>query len=567
MNPEVRDQPTPGDRPPNPAERFAIGLEYVVAAGLTLAVIAIHIRYFLNAGGLWRDEVTSVNLANTNPLSLALANLHNDSFPGLWLLVVRFYQRIFNNSDRSMRTFGLLVGLSLVAVLWRNARRFGGRTPTVSLALLGFTSAVTCYGDSIRAYGLGMLLGLLVAGLIWNFARKQTLISFVAALIPALLCVHTLYFNCVLVLAACCGVIALTIPARNWKCSAWVLILGLICATSMLIYLPTIAHTRELTIFQRSDTLARLIFAALTTLEFLPDGNVNPGFSSFWWCLIVATIIYLVPVRQFFRGFKELPRERREVIVFSSVFLVVGTFAYLAFLKILSYPPQPWYYLAAIAIVASSMDGFMGAAKSPTIRIVLTLGVLIFAGNAAEPVWINVAVRRTNVDLIAAQLEQSAAKDDLIVFAPWNRGITFLRYYHGPAQVVGIPPVSSLAFQQYSLVMKFVAEQSQMQPLIERANEILHAGHRVWVVGDDDFPSYPPEPIRFQSSAGPLSGWVLGYYQFTWRDEVFYALRHNSQSVRVVSVSSDRPVNSYETAFLSEVEGWKDHPAPATRPQ
>jgi len=54
----------------------------------------LHIRYFLFAGGLWRDEITSLNIANIKSLSEALANLYNDSFPAGWLLTLRFWQKL-----------------------------------------------------------------------------------------------------------------------------------------------------------------------------------------------------------------------------------------------------------------------------------------------------------------------------------------------------------------------------------------------------------------------------------------------------------------------------------------
>src|ERR1700689_2260416 len=118
-------------------ERFARVIEYSVAAFLTAAAVAMHVRYFLEAGGLWRDEGTSVNPANVNPISAGIANLHNDSFPIPWLLIGRFWERIgIGVSDRGMRVLGLSAGLAILAVLWRNAKRFGLRAPVISLALL-----------------------------------------------------------------------------------------------------------------------------------------------------------------------------------------------------------------------------------------------------------------------------------------------------------------------------------------------------------------------------------------------------------------------------------------------
>jgi hypothetical protein len=42
--------------------------DWVAAAALTLATIALHMTFFIQAGGLWRDEVNLVNLAGSSSL-------------------------------------------------------------------------------------------------------------------------------------------------------------------------------------------------------------------------------------------------------------------------------------------------------------------------------------------------------------------------------------------------------------------------------------------------------------------------------------------------------------------
>jgi hypothetical protein len=101
-------------------------------------------------------------------------------------------------TDRSIRALGLAAGLATVAALWRNARNFGFGTPVVSLALLTFTNSTICFGDSIRAYGMGMFLGVLAIGCIWELTQTATAWRIAAALIAALLGVHMLFYNCVM---------------------------------------------------------------------------------------------------------------------------------------------------------------------------------------------------------------------------------------------------------------------------------------------------------------------------------------------------------------------------------
>jgi hypothetical protein len=569
MNPNDRHDPkrTGGEEKPS-GGRFARAVEYSVAFFLTTTALAMHLRYFLDAGGLWRDEISSVNLANTNPFPQAIANLHHDSFPIIWLLVVRFWQRSgIGVSDQGMRTLGLLVGSSILTVLWRNARRFGLTAPVISLALLGFTSAVICYGDSIRGYGLGMLLGILAMGLIWEMTRKQTSWTFIAALIAALLSVHTLFYNSVLLLAACCGAFAVMLPKRQWKRSGLVLAIGLICAATTLVYLPMIEHTRDLKMWQAPLDFATLRFDFQNSLAFLPDGNVAPGFSAAIWELTAVAALFLGLALLCFRGAKALSGQRRDAVIFCAAHLVVGVLAYAAFLKFLSYRLPAWYFLAAMAMIAASLDGLFGGVRSPIFRILLAVCAAGFALNAALPVWKNVGVRRTNVDLIAAKVQQWSVKGDIVVIAPWNMSGPFLRYYRGDAEVTAIPPISFLAYQQFDLLLKFMTDPNAMDPLIRKLSEVLRHGHRVWIVGDHGFPSGPPTSPYFQNSPDPVYGWLVPNYQKSWQDQVFYALKSHSRQVLLVSIPTDRPVSYFENESLSVVQGWNERSNPTTRPQ
>ena len=264
---------------------------------------------------------------------------------------------------------------------------------------------------------------------------------------------------------------------------------------------------------------------------------------------------------------KALSGQRRDAVIFCAVCLVVLVPAYGAFLKVVSYRLEPWYFLAAMAMVAAALDGLFGSVRSPIVRVLLAGYAAGFALNAALPVWQNVGVRRTNVDLIAAQVQRWAVKGDVVVMSPWDMGSTFLRYYHGPAQVTSIPPVPSLAYQQFDLLLKFLADRNAMDPLIRDLSDVLRQGHRVWIVGHHDFPSDPPGPPYFQQSPDPVYGWLVPYYQKSWQDEVFYALRHNSREVLLLPIPTDRPVSHFETASLSVVQGWNDRSMPTTRPQ
>ena len=72
--------------------------------------------FFLNAGGLWRDEAQLVHLSLLPSFSEMWQNLPHDSCPILMHLVVRAWSAAasFGNTDAGLRVLGLYVGLFLL---------------------------------------------------------------------------------------------------------------------------------------------------------------------------------------------------------------------------------------------------------------------------------------------------------------------------------------------------------------------------------------------------------------------------------------------------------------------
>jgi len=104
------------------------------AVSISVAAIIFHILFLAHAGGLWRDEAGGVQLATLSSLGEVWHELAHDSFPGLYVLMLRGWSSLgLGGSDCSLRSFGCFVGLSLLgAILW-NARALGFRTPLMAL--------------------------------------------------------------------------------------------------------------------------------------------------------------------------------------------------------------------------------------------------------------------------------------------------------------------------------------------------------------------------------------------------------------------------------------------------
>src|SRR5687768_14098004 len=164
------------------ALNFALSVATIVTlrkvegfAGALLTATAIWLHYLVatSAGPLWRDEAHAVGLATLPTAKAVWADLQYDSFPILWVLILREYAWFVGPmNDSAFRAFGLSVGLGVVSALWFAAWRFGHRVPLLSLALLAMSPSLIVWGDSIRAYGFGVLLLLLSGTLIFELVEN-----------------------------------------------------------------------------------------------------------------------------------------------------------------------------------------------------------------------------------------------------------------------------------------------------------------------------------------------------------------------------------------------------------
>jgi len=112
----------------------------------------------MHAGPLWRDETNTFNLAHMPSLRDIWHNLQFDSFPLLWPLLVRGCGMLgLTDGDMGIRILGLGIGLFFLSSLWLCQRWIRGRTPILSVALLGGVARVHFYRRSesrLRSGGL-----------------------------------------------------------------------------------------------------------------------------------------------------------------------------------------------------------------------------------------------------------------------------------------------------------------------------------------------------------------------------------------------------------------------------
>ncbi|HEX7517162.1 MAG TPA: hypothetical protein VF345_07730 [Chthoniobacterales bacterium] len=566
-------------------------LEWLAVLLTALLAAALHVRFVTHVGGLWRDETNSVHLATLPSFAEVLHFLDYDSFPILFFAVLRGWLGVFgSDNDAALRALGCIIGFAVLGALWFNARAFGIRWPVLSLALIGLNPMLIRYGDSTRAYGLGMLLILLTVRSFWRLVDKASHPDARRVLLAtalALLSVQCLYYNSVLLLAIAVGTIAVAVRTRAWRTVGIVLGIGIVAAASLLPYVPMMRRMREWTFMVSYP--ADFAWLWKRTCEVI--GSPDPLGIWLWLGLFVAGlgVVASLAVSQLWRGFarrriidenaertssssvplhRDQPHSVPDAVLFSAVVLIVGVVGYAAFLRMLHYYTQPWYYITLIAFAACALDVVFGAwpiaarhRGLPLLlrsgRLAAALALLCFTG---LPDWEEMPVRHTNVDLLAARLRPLATNGDVILVPRWECAVPLARYYRGPAEIISLPPIDDHRFHRYDLVLQQMMTVDPVQPVLARMENTLRSGHRVFLAGtlpfpDADYP-LPRLPPAYRDAGG---NWHLAAYNSVWQLQAGQLLSaHATRGGHIeVPIPGNARVQEFENLELGVAEGWR----------
>jgi hypothetical protein len=507
-----------------------------------------------HAGGLWRDEAAAVNLALFSSFGEIWTHIEHESFPVLLTVLLRGWHAIgLGGSDLALRVFGLLVGLSILAALWWNARQFSASPPLISLLLFGLSGTTIRWGDSLRAYGLGVFLLLFALGLIWRVVRSPARPAVIAAMLVSILAVQALYQSLFVLAAFCLGGIAVAVRGRDFRRALLVIALGIPAALSALPYLPVIQRASQWNVVTEMPLdLPRIWLVLQRALS-------DPGPLMFWlWAIllpgaIVAGCLLLRTNRN-----NRAADDGKDVAWFLLTIVIVLTIAYYLFLTALRFPTEVWYYLVWMAVTAVAIDALIARlVRDDWSRMLRVISVVTLAAVLASGAWQRARVRMTNLDLAAQRLNQEAAREDLILIHPWFCGVTFHRYYKGQAEWLTLPPLRDHRLQRLDLFKEQMQLDAPIQPVLKKMEAALRDGHTVWLVGHFPFSQPPRPPPKMPRAGEGPSGWNEAPYMTAYGMEVAYYLQAHAGKSTPLPVEIKQTVNPFENFPVRAVTGWR----------
>jgi len=516
----------------------------VAALLATAAALSLYAIFLLHAGALWRDEAQPVVLATMDSLGEIWATLAYDTVPLASTLVLRLWTTIFSATDLGVRIFGAFVGAAFLGAVWTSSRLQGSSAPLIALALLGFNPVVVRTVGAVRPYGLAAVFIVLTLGLVWRASRDPSPAKLGLACLLAVLSVQTLYTNALLVAAICLGGAVVAVRRSGWSAAIPPLAIGAVAALSLLPYAGSLLRGWEdLVTIPLQGSWPRMWLLLKRVLGADIDWIV-------WLWLVVIGVGFLAA------GWTQLSRsltrsEHRDLALYGGTIMGIATPVFLLFMRNSNLPTQDWYYVSLLATVAICLEG-AGAALLRGWRASLGKMILlaIVATGMTSAISSDLRIRQSNVDQIAAHLEENARGDDLIVVSPWFLGVSFRRYYEGNTPWETVPPLEDHSIHRYDLLHQRMADPRALDPLLGAIAQTLRSGGRVWIAGE--MRPRRPGDRRRELPPAPHPAYVI-----RWIAEIEDYLATHATATEVVPVAADRRMRSRENFRLRVVTGWR----------
>jgi len=247
-----------------------------------------------------------------------------------------------------------------------------------------------------------------------------------------------------------------------------------------------------------------------------------------------------------------------DVRLFALLVLVLGLAAQLLFQEFLAYTPRAWYDLPLLALVACALEPLVAAlCRTPLARLARVALAITLAAAMLPYELPRLRLRMTNADLVARRLASVAAPDDLVVVSPWYYGVSFDRYYRGPASWTTLPDLPEHGVHRYDLVKAKLAAPHPIDDVLAAVQRTLSGGHRVWLVGQVRLPLPGQAPPVLPPAPASPAGWHDFPYVQSWALQLGALLRAHAGSLARVSVASPDPVSPLEDMTLAVAAGWR----------
>jgi hypothetical protein len=535
------------------SERFSVAvrrLEWGASLVLTATAVYLITIATIRAGGLWRDEASTIGVATSPRIVDVWHRLQFDSFPLPAMLLMRgIINLVGANNDLALRVLGFCCALGVIATLWFAALQLRSAPPLLSLALLGVNPAFARWATSVRPTALGMIAAVLAAITIWRFVTRPNTTRWTIAIVAAVVSVQVSFFNASALFAMCTAGAVVSLLRKDSHSAIRGILVGAVAALSLAPYAVTARSVSPwIEWMQRVPRFTTGRFFAMLDQSFGPTSLV-----AFMLFLVLfaagvlrAALILIRPTNP------PIAEARKELIVYSGITVLVSALGLFLFLRVLRYRTEPWYYLGFLALAAVFLNcALFGSERSAVTRILgIATSLILLAAQIPSAQQI-ATTRVTNVDVAARNLSREAQSDDFILVYEWYYGITFNRYYGGRARWITIPPVADHSTHNFDIPEAELQTDppSRLGQVMGDLDLTLHRGKRILIV----------TPNAFWDSALIRTGEMhpVGKYHIAWMKTIGQFLRAHADTITQVPFDNGDAITGYEDVEIFSARGWK----------
>ncbi len=516
----------------------------------------LHLRVVTHAGALWRDEISSLRLANAIGTREFWSCFGTDVFPPFYFLVLRCWVFLgLGFSDIAFRYFGFGIGVALIAAIWITAYGKRRSTPLWPLALLALTPLTFQCGDQLRPYGLAGIFVILAFGAIWRvtFSDEFSKSAAIIAGLCTVLAVQTSYSNSLLIFAICTAGIFASLRSGFSKRAMIILLIGIIAALSLAPYLFLFRGSHEwMALLPGSPSL----WNAIGTLG-VAAALGHPLTLIVWVLLpIIGLAAFTVPSLR--RKIRVAETPAAAELQFAFVTFAVALLVTLTFFRWVNWLSYPRYFFLLLCVNAICLHRFAEVLRTRVVwRSINLFAAIVVAAMQLPNSYYDSSVRLTNCDVAAESVGERASPDDVVVLTAFYYGINFERYYHGSAPWTSLPPIADYRWYRWDLAMQAMARPDPIREVVSRCEIALRSGHRVFLVGSlrNRPPQTPPTPLP--PAPNVSTGWDLPPYLKSWQDELGYFIEQHSTSGERIPLEENQAVNEIDRVGVFAVSGWR----------
>jgi hypothetical protein len=509
-----------------------------------------------NADAFWRDEVSSIQLANAPSWKAVWGNMVTDSFPILWITILRAWKFLgMGAGDWWLRSLGLVLSAGVFASMFAVARRLRTGPPVLAIALLGGVPAMFYWGDSLRAYALACVLIGLLFGWVWSYAERGGRGVALVCVVIAVLAAQSNYQNSYLIFGICIAGATVSALNRRWGRAVVILGVGASAAASLLPYLGIV------TTYQSGASIQK---ATQITLGLIWK-QFTDGFEGVMWSvlpaiLLLTALVLFAPIWALVKR----PRKGAEMdrFIYPATAVLVSGLSCFEFIKIQGFPTNCWYYLPILTVAVLGIEMTVASCgNDQKIRSArLMVAVIIFIASLPA-LWSQANLRRTSIDLAAFQIASQAEERDFVMIHPFFESISFSYYYKGRAPWSLLPAVPDDQRLDWSNAIAFLLKADDpLSATFARITQALKSGGRVWIVNGVPLIAPGAEQPDWKKVSHPATGSQgLALSHVFWPMEIGSFLQKHSMTGAAQAVNAGLPVCHFENVQTIFVfKGWKD---------